>query len=119
MTARFTVGYAKRPRVTSLDPYLIRRELPAMTSSRSRAKLAPIILDHEDAGFPWRALGLFISCLALFFEIIPDAWWSTLSFASTILSYLDVRGWTWHSYTGILAVTIIFLVFIRARQENA
>ncbi len=60
-----------------------------------------------------------ICALALFLQLFPGVWWSVVSFAALVLSYVDARGWTWRSYAVVCVVVIVALAVIKSRQDNA
>ena len=58
---------------------------------------------------PW--LLLVVSLAALVFQVFPSLFWLGCS-------ALDVRGWTWRSYSVAFTAAIVVLVAIRARQNR-
>lgn len=58
-------------------------------------------------------VGLLVVCLvSLVFQLFPSLWWA-------FLGVLDVRGWTWRSYSAVFAIVIVLLVALRACQERS
>jgi len=66
----------------------------------------------EALGFPWLSTGLAVSCLALFFQVFPSAWWA-------FVGVVDARGWTWRTYAVLCALAIGWLVYLKSSQDNA
>jgi hypothetical protein len=56
-------------------------------------------------------LAFVLMCAALLFQLVPAAWWWTVS-------VVDVRHWTWRSYAVIFAVAIAVLIVAKGRQDN-
>jgi amino acid permease len=75
--------------------------------------------DDEQRPFPWLEIALGVNCLALFFQIFPSLWWRLVSFGALVLSYADIRSWTWRSYAVVCVITIVVLVVVKGRQNSA
>jgi hypothetical protein len=68
----------------------------------------------DEGGIPWLAMLLGMSIVVFFFQLFPSVWWSGVSFVLYLLSYLDVRAWTWRSYAVVCSLTIVGLVAMKA-----
>jgi hypothetical protein len=91
-----------------------------MVSTHKKARKATVVAhDEEERGFPWLEGALVVSTVALFFQLFPGTGASVVSFLALVLSYFDVRGWTWRSYAVVCAIAITALVILKGRQNNA
>jgi hypothetical protein len=89
-----------------------------MVSSHKKVRARPIVRDEDRRPFPWLELVLAVSFAALLLQLFPAAWWSLVSLAAVVFSYVDVRGWTWRSYAVICVVAILVLTAARAWQGS-
>ncbi len=60
----------------------------------------------------WIEVLLVISGMALVVQLFPSFWWS-------VLTIIDVRGWTWRSWAVASAIWIVALVGIKAWRDAA
>lgn len=55
--------------------------------------MASVARDEEEVrGFPWLEAIVGICALALFLQLFPGVWWSVVSFAALVLSYVDAQA---------------------------
>ncbi len=98
----------------------------AIAKNRKRATVEVGTAADE---FPWLALLLVISIVALFFQLYTPAWWGmlgilgavwwwTISILATVwwtfVAIIDVRNWTWKVYAAVSATAIFVLVGVKA-----
>lgn len=88
-------------------------------STRNDRRVRRALRDNPDHRFRWIDLALAVSGLAVFFQILPGAWWRVLSATAAVFSYVDVRDWTWRSYAVVCIVAIAALIVIKSRQDTA
>lgn len=60
----------------------------------------------------WLEWLLIAATAGLVLQLVP-------AIATTVLSYVDVRGWTWRSYAATCTIAIVMLVAARSWQENS
>jgi hypothetical protein len=93
-----------------------------MTARQRKAKVASAadsVCLHEVRPYPWLEIALAGSAISLLLQIFPGVWWSTVSVWAVVLSYLDVRGWTWRSYATVSGIAMVTLAIIKAWRDNA
>lgn len=90
----------------------------SMISSQKKARKASVTREEVVFRIHWLELALIASGLALFFQLFPSVWSSVVSFSWHILGYVDVRGWTWHSYAFANIAVLLALVGMRVWQDN-
>lgn len=77
----------------------------------------------EEVHLGWLDLALIVGILtlssAVFFLFFPGTWTTVVSLFALILSYVDVRDWTWRSYAVISVIAIGALTIAKSRQDIA
>ena len=79
--------------------------------ARTARQVKPV-LDEPEATPRWIIALLVLGTLSLIFQLLPSLWWA-------VVAIVDVRSWTWVSYSVLFATTVVLLVAVRAWQERS
>lgn len=77
---------------------------------RGRQSPRPAVPKTEASLWPEALFVIFI--ISLLVQLFPSFWWS-------VLTIIDVRGWTWRSWAVASAIWIVALVGLKARRDAA
>ena len=80
-----------------------------MARTRQRVKL---VLDEPTMSPRWLVVLLVLSSLSLLLQLFPRLRWA-------VVAVVDVRDWSWRSYSALFAAVIVLLVAVRAWQERS
>lgn len=66
----------------------------------------------------WFELAIGACTIVLLLQFFPGAWSALASMSGAVLSYGDVRGWTWRSYAVVWVAAIAVLIVVKGRQDS-
>ena len=62
----------------------------------------------------WLEAALLVSVVALILQVLPSEWTGVTRFTEIVISYIDVRNWSWRSYAAVFTGMIFGLMGLKA-----